>query len=83
MASMGLSPSFLIGHVGYWGYALQNDILGEARTELLDRCKSARDAGIRISLHSDHFVSPLGSLRMAEQAIYRKMEARRKRKSPC
>ncbi|VEB43379.1 Amidohydrolase family [Chromobacterium violaceum] len=29
MASMGLSPSFLIGHVGYWGYALQNDILAK------------------------------------------------------
>ncbi|WP_176394288.1 amidohydrolase [Chromobacterium violaceum] len=82
MASMGLSPSFLIGHVGYWGYALQNDILGEARTKLLDRCKSARDAGIRISLHSDHFVSPLGSLRMAEQAIYRKMEGAPQEEKP-
>ncbi|AXE33416.1 amidohydrolase [Chromobacterium phragmitis] len=74
MAKLGLSPSFLIGHVGYWGHAFQGEILGEARAELLDRCKSASDAGMRFTLHSDHFVSPLGSLRMAEQAIYRKME---------
>ena len=74
MAKLGISPSFLIGHVGYWGYTFQQNIFGETRTELLDRCKSALDAGMRISLHSDHFVSPLGPLRMAEQANYRKME---------
>ncbi|KIA78893.1 hypothetical protein QR66_18955 [Chromobacterium piscinae] len=74
MAKLGISPSFLIGHVGYWGYTFQQNVLGEARSQLLDRCKSALEAGMRISLHSDHFVSPLGPLRMAEQAIYRKME---------
>ncbi|WP_199155425.1 amidohydrolase family protein [Chromobacterium sp. ASV23] len=75
MASMGLSPSFLIGHVGYWGYVFQEKIFGENKARLLDRCQSALNAGMRVSLHSDHFVSPLGPLRMAEQAIYRKMEA--------
>ncbi|MCD4486691.1 amidohydrolase family protein [Chromobacterium vaccinii] len=74
MAKLGISPSFLIGHVGYWGYTFQKNVFGESRTEMLDRCKSALDAGMRISLHSDHFVSPLGPLRMAEQANYRKME---------
>jgi predicted amidohydrolase YtcJ len=75
MASMGLSPSFLIGHVGYWGYVFQEKIFGESKARLLDRCQSALNAGMRVSLHSDHFVTPLGPLRMAEQAIYRKMEA--------
>ncbi|WP_046157674.1 amidohydrolase [Chromobacterium vaccinii] len=82
MARMGLSPSFLIGHVGYWGDAFLTQILGETRSELLDRCESARAAGMRISLHSDHFVSPLGSLRMAEQAIYRKMEGAQQEVKP-
>lgn len=75
MAQLGLSPSFLIGHVGYWGYTLQQTILGEQRTNTLDRCYTAQQAGLRITLHSDHFVSPLGPLRMMEQAVTRVMEA--------
>ncbi len=75
MAKMQLSPSFLIGHVGYWGYTFQQTILGQERARLLDRCQSALEAGMRISLHSDHFVTPLGPLRMMEQAVYRTMEA--------
>ena len=74
MAELELNPSFLIGHVGYWGYAFQQTIFGESKADMLDRCKSALDKGMRVSLHSDHFVSPLGPLRMAEQAIYRKLE---------
>lgn len=74
MAQLGLSPSFLIGHVGYWGYTLQQTILGEKRTNTLDRCYTAQQAGLRISLHSDHFVSPLGPLRLMEQAVTRVME---------
>jgi predicted amidohydrolase YtcJ len=75
MAQLQLSPSFLIGHVGYWGHAFQQTILGDARAKLLDRCLSAKRAGLRVSLHSDHFVTPLGGLRMMEQAIFRAMEA--------
>jgi len=74
MQQLGLSPSFLIGHVGYWGWAFQQTILGEARAATLDRCRSALSGGLRISLHSDNAVSPLGPLRMMEQAVTRVME---------
>ena len=74
MAQLQLNPSFLIGHVGYWGHTFQHTILGRERARLLDRCRSALQAGMRISLHSDHFVSPLGPLRMMEQAVFRTME---------
>ncbi|RQO66425.1 amidohydrolase [Pedobacter sp. KBW06] len=67
-------PSFLIGHVGYWGYAFRDAIFGE-KAEILDRCKSALDAGIKISLHTDCEVTQLGPLRMMEQSITRIMEA--------
>jgi predicted amidohydrolase YtcJ len=72
-----ISPSFLIGHVGYWGWQLQNTILGEERTHLLDRCKTSsnEDNKMRFTLHSDYGVSPLGPLRMMEQAITRQMES--------
>ncbi|VWD32399.1 amidohydrolase [Burkholderia lata] len=75
MKRLSVSPSFLIGHVGYWGRAFQETILGEERAQKLDRCKSALREGLRISLHSDRFVSPLGPLRYMDQAIGRVMEA--------
>ncbi|WP_446901278.1 amidohydrolase [Burkholderia sp. YIM B11467] len=75
MKRLDISPSFLIGHVGYWGRAFRNTILGEERAQKLDRCKSALREGLRVSLHSDHFVSPLGPLRYMDQAMWRVMEA--------
>ncbi len=74
MVKLGISPSFLIGHVGYWGYVFRNAIF-EEKAETLDLCKSCLDKGLRITLHSDYSVSPVGPLRMMEQAITRIMEA--------
>jgi predicted amidohydrolase YtcJ len=74
MFKMGVSPSFLIGHVGYWGYAFSQVIFGSAKAQMLDLCGSALAAGMRITLHSDNEVSPLGPLRMMEQSITRIME---------
>jgi predicted amidohydrolase YtcJ len=73
MKQMGVSPSFLIGHVGYWGYAFSQVIFGD-KAQSLDLCNSALAAGMRITLHSDNEVSPLGPLRMMEQSITRIME---------
>ena len=70
MRDLGISPSFLIGHVGYWGYVFKTAIF-EEKAEQLDLCKSALDRCMRITLHSDNFVTPLGPLRMMEQAITR------------
>ena len=74
MADMGISPSFLIGHVGYWGYVFQEAIFDEQKADQLDLCKSTLDKCMRITLHSDNSVTPLGPLRLMEQAITRKME---------
>ncbi|WP_260609540.1 amidohydrolase [Vibrio cholerae] len=73
MINLGLSPSFLIGHVGYWGYAFKNVIFKE-KSKYLDRCKTMLELGARITLHSDLSVTPLGPLRMMEQAVTRVME---------
>lgn len=81
MAELGISPSFLIGHVGYWGFVFKDIIFkdqhlgGHDKVEMLDLCKSALDNNLRISLHSDHTVTPIGPLRMMEQSITRVMEA--------
>ncbi|WP_123912697.1 amidohydrolase [Chryseobacterium pennipullorum] len=73
MVQMGVSPSFLIGHVGYWGYAFKKVIFGE-KAQMLDLCGSTLAVGMRITLHSDNEVSPLGPLRMMEQSVTRIME---------
>ncbi len=74
MKKLGVSPSFLIGHVHYWGHAFQADILGPERAQLLDRCRSSLDAGMRITLHSDYNVTPIDPLRCMENAVVRDMK---------
>jgi predicted amidohydrolase YtcJ len=73
MVSLGLSPSFLIGHVHFWGRAFQDRILGPQRAELYDPCASALKRQLRISLHSDYSVTPLGPLRCIDNAVNRTM----------
>jgi predicted amidohydrolase YtcJ len=74
MKELELSPSFLIGHVYYWGRAFQDNIFGRERTQLLDRCGSALKAGLRISLHSDYNVTPIQPLRFIQTAVMRTMQ---------
>ncbi|MBQ4864730.1 amidohydrolase [Pseudoalteromonas sp. MMG013] len=73
MQEIGISPSFLIGHVGYWGYAFEK-VIFKSKSHMLDRCKTMLDLNSRITLHSDLSVSPTGPLRMMEQAVTRIME---------
>ncbi|HBX09353.1 MAG TPA: amidohydrolase, partial [Candidatus Microthrix parvicella] len=73
IAAMGLSPSFLIGHVHYWGQAFRDEIVGPEKAELLDRTASCSAAGIRWTLHSDEMVTPIGPLRYIENAVTRNM----------
>ncbi|MFT5777332.1 MAG: putative amidohydrolase YtcJ [Crocinitomicaceae bacterium] len=75
MKDLGIYPSFLMGHVGYWGWQFKNIIFGEKRCERLTRCNSALNQfKLKITTHSDFGVTPLGPLRLMEQAISRCME---------
>ncbi len=71
IADLQLSPSFLIGHVHYWGQAFRDTILGAERADLLDRAASCTRAGIRWTLHSDESVTPMGPLRCIHNAVTR------------
>ncbi len=73
MAALGVSPSFLIGHVRWWGKAFRDRLLGAERAAFYDPCASALRAGLRISLHSDWNVTPLEPLRYVEDAVTRIM----------
>ena len=73
MASVGVSPSFLINHVYFWGQTLRDNLLGPERAQLLDRTARATAAGLRISLHSDYNVSPINPLHYVRVAATRDM----------
>lgn len=73
LKAMDLSPSFLIGHVHFWGRAFRDNILGPERANLIDPCASVLKAGLKPSLHSDWNVTEIGPLDKVEQAVTRIM----------
>lgn len=75
MAAVGISPSFLMDHVYYWGAAFRDTILGADRAARLDRVASAYRAGLRPSLHSDYNVTTVHPLRSAQTAVLRRLKA--------
>jgi predicted amidohydrolase YtcJ len=75
LAKAGISPSFLMNHVYYWGAAFRDTILGTERANRLDRVASAYRAGLRPSLHSDYNVSKVHPLLSAKTAVLRQLQA--------
>ncbi len=73
IAKFGLSPSFLIGHVHYWGKAFRDEIFGAAKANLLGRANSCGKAGIAWTVHSDEPVTEMGPLRCIENLVTREM----------
>lgn len=71
LAALGVSPSFLIGHVHFWGKAFRDEIFGPEKSKLLGRAKSCAEAGIRWTIHSDDTVSDMGPLRLIDNAVNR------------
>lgn len=72
MKELGVSASFLIGHVHYWGVAMRDTIFGEAKANLLDRTRSCQKAGVGFTVHSDFFVTDPNPLHMIEMTTTRK-----------
>lgn len=75
IAAAGISPSFLMNHVFYWGAAFRDTLLGPARAQHLDRVASAYKAGLRPSFHSDYNVSKVHPLQSARTAVLRQLQA--------
>ena len=73
MKKLGVSPTYLIGHVRWWGKAFRDQILGPDRIQYYDACKTASDMGIPFTFHSDYSVTPLGPLRCVQDAVTRIM----------
>lgn len=73
-AKAGLSATFLMNHVYYWGAAFRDTILGADRAGRLDRVASAIKAGIVSSVHSDYNVSKVHPLQSARTAVLRQLK---------
>ncbi len=71
-AALGITLSYHINHLYYYGEALNELVIGKDRmnSEFM-RCRDALDAGIRISLHSDDPMYFAGPLLLASTAITR------------
>lgn len=75
LAKAGISPSFLMNHVYYWGAAFRDTILGPERAQRLDRVASAYKAGLRPSFHSDYNVTKVHPLQSARTGVLRQLQA--------
>lgn len=73
IAEMNISPSFLIGHVHYWGKAFRDEIFGPEKANLLGRAASCGARNIRWTVHSDEPVSDMGPLRLMDNAVNRSL----------
>ena len=72
MKELGVTPSFLIGHVYYWGTFMRDKVFGEEKVQLLDRCASVEKENMPFSLHSDFMVTNTLPLEMIETAVTRR-----------
>ena len=75
IAAAGLSVSFLMNHVYFWGAAFRDTIVGPTRADHLDRFASAISVGLRPSLHSDYNVTDIDPLLAARTAVERTLLA--------
>ncbi|GAA0303095.1 amidohydrolase [Rhodovulum strictum] len=72
MKDLGVSASFLIGHVHFWGVWMRDRVFGPERVMHLGRLHSVEKAGIGYTLHSDFMVTEPDPLHMIQMAVTRR-----------
>lgn len=71
-AELGICTNIFANHIWYFGDQHTALTVGEDRAERMDACRSALDVGVRIAVHSDAPVTPLGPLFTAWCAVNRR-----------
>ncbi|WOX07188.1 amidohydrolase [Microbulbifer pacificus] len=74
-ARLGISPSFHINHIYYYGDALNTALLGPERTQRTLPVKSAFELGMHPTLHSDSPMFPAEPFSLMQTAITRRSRA--------
>lgn len=72
MKELGVSASFLIGHVHFWGVWMRDRVFGPERVMHLGRLRSVEEAGVGYTLHSDFMVTEPDPLQMIQMAVTRR-----------
>ncbi len=72
MKRLGMTPSFHVNHLYYYGKALRDDILGARRTARMLPVNSSRIEGLHYSLHADDPMYPEEPLSLLQTAVTRK-----------
>lgn len=62
MRELGVTPSFFVGHVYYWGDRHRDIFLGPERASRISPLKSALDHGLKFTIHNDTPVTPVDPL---------------------
>lgn len=71
-AALGVTPSFHVNHLYYYGAELRDSIIGPERAEGLMPIGSALRAGHRVSLHADSPMYPPEPFRLMRTAVTRR-----------
>ena len=75
MAALGVTPSFFVAHVYYWGDRHRQIFLGPDRAARISPLASARSKALRFSLHNDTPVTPVDPLHLVWCAVNRRTKA--------
>ncbi len=77
MQSLGVTPSFFVAHVFYWGEWHRERVLGADWAENLSPTGWASQQGLKFSLHSDAPVTPMRPFDLASYAMLRATQSDR------
>ena len=72
MVKLGVSPSFHINHLWYYGEALEDHIIGQERTDEILPLKSAENNSLIFSIHADQPMFESNPLSLLHTAVNRK-----------
>lgn len=71
MKTLGVTPSFFVGHVYYWGDRHRDLFLGPERAARISPLASAGQRGSRFTLHDDTPVTPVNPLQLVWGGVNR------------
>ena len=71
MLRLGATPSFFALHTYYWGDRHRDVFIGPERARRISPARSARDRGLRFSIHTDAPVVPMDVMKLMGTAVNR------------
>lgn len=75
MKKLGITPSYHINHLLYYGDVLETEMLSSSRVNRMLPLKSTLDAGVKFTLHADQPMFDSHPFRLIQTAVERKTTA--------